>query len=673
MANWVGLSVLLFITKIQGALNVMKGLNLNIGAKIILLNGFILLLLAGSLIYIYGELGRANAVILEQQNSMKRLEAVSTASSTFSQLRYWMTDLAVSWQNEAEDNAMANKAKLDEILASFKKTDAQFVENTQPMIDMFTEKLMSSVDAYIDENRVLGNSMVSEGRGQAIIIDEEMNKLLLQAKASVSEAGKKVVQANAAIRNVSLILIVVAIAFGAIFSIIFSRSIAKRLQVLMVAMRAIAEGDLKQENLEIDSQDEIGQLRMTYNDMTDSMQQIARQAEDIAAGKLDGKYDLKGDLAVAFQQMTQELEEKKISEERERQQAIDLQEKERQEAHDLQERQEREKREVLERQEKERQVAQRLQADVDSILGVVTAAASGDLTHEITVNGDDAIGKMGNGLKAFFNNLKANIKQMATTAQSLASSSEELTAVSQEMAGTAEETSAQANVVSAASQEVSRNVQTVATGTEEMESSIREIAQNANEAAKVASSAVQVADSANTTISKLGESSAEVGQVIKVITSIAEQTNLLALNATIEAARAGEAGKGFAVVANEVKELANQTAKATDEISSKIQAIQNDTGSAIDAIGEISMIINQINDISNTIASAVEEQTATTAEIGRNVSEAAKGATEITDNIQGVAQAAKDTSQGIGQTQNAASQLAKMAVDLRNLVGQFKY
>jgi len=651
----------------------MKGFNLNIGAKIILLNGFVLLLLAGSLLYIFSELGKANAVIQEQQDTMAHLEAVSTASSTFSQLRYWMTDLAVSWQNEAEDNAMANKAKLDKILKGLKKSEPKLVAKIQPKVENFTEKLMSSVDAYIDENRVLGNSMVSDGRSEAVSIDEELNKLLLKSKTSVHAAGKRVVEANAAIRNVSLILIVVAIVSGAIFSIMFSRNIARRLQRLMVSMKTIAEGDLKQENLVIESTDEIGQLGMAYNDMTDSMQRIARQAEDIAAGKLDGNYDLKGDLAVAFEKMTEELEEKKKSDEREREQAIERQEKERQEAQDLQERQEREQREIQKRQEQERKVAQELQHNVDSMLEVVTAAAGGDLTQEITVNGDDAIGQMGSGLKAFFDNLRKNIKQMATTAQTLASSSEEMTSVSQEMAGTAEETSAQANVVSAASHEVSKNVQTVATGTEEMESSIKEIAQNANEAARVAASAVQVADSANTTISKLGESSAEVGQVVKVITSIAEQTNLLALNATIEAARAGEAGKGFAVVANEVKELATQTARATDEISSKIQAIQNDTGSAVDAIGEISMIINQINDISNTIASAVEEQTATTAEIGRNVGEAAQGTTEITENINGVAQAAKDTSQGIGQTQTAGNELAKMAADLQTLVSQFKY
>ena len=204
-------------------------------------------------------------------------------------------------------------------------------------------------------------------------------------------------------------------------------------------------------------------------------------------------------------------------------------------------------------------------------------------------------------------------------------SAQELTSVSQQMAANAEETAAQANVASAAAEQVSKNVTTVATGAEEMGASIKEIAKNANEAARVATSAVKVAEKTNATVAKLGESSAEIGNVIKVITSIAQQTNLLALNATIEAARAGEAGKGFAVVANEVKELAKQTAKATEDISRKIEAIQADTKGAVEAIAQIGKIINQINDIQNTIASAVEEQTATTGEISRNVGRGGQG------------------------------------------------
>jgi methyl-accepting chemotaxis protein len=302
------------------------------------------------------------------------------------------------------------------------------------------------------------------------------------------------------------------------------------------------------------------------------------------------------------------------------------------------------------------------------------AAADGKLaTRADAAQHQGAFRKVIEGVNGTLEAVVEPLKVTAQNATTLASSAEELTAVSHQMAGNAEETATQANVVSAASEQVSKNVATVASGGEQMQASIREIAKNANEAARVAKHAVQVAHTTNGTVAKLGDSSTEIGNVIKVITSIAQQTNLLALNATIEAARAGEAGKGFAVVANEVKELAKQTAKATEEISQKIEAIQGDTKASVHAIGEIGGIINQINDISNSIASAVEEQTVTTNEINRSMAEASKGVADITKNITGVALAAKDTTQGANNSQKAAQELSRMAARLQAVVSRFTF
>ncbi len=316
---------------------------------------------------------------------------------------------------------------------------------------------------------------------------------------------------------------------------------------------------------------------------------------------------------------------------------------------------------------------QRLEQSVQVMLEVVSAAAEGDLTRPVAVEGEDEVGQMAAGLRQLLANLRANIGQIAENAQHLAAASEEMSSISTQMGSDAETTSTQAGAAASAAEQVDKNVQTVATGAEEMSASIKEVAGNAAEAARIAADAVATADRTNQTVSKLGESSVEIGNVIKVITSIAQQTNLLALNATIEAARAGEAGKGFAVVANEVKELAKQTAQATEDISQKIETIQGDTQDSVQAIGQISEIIGQINDIQSTIASAVEEQSATTAEIARNVNEAAKGSAEIAENITGVAQAAESTSSGATDSQQAAGELARMAATLQQVVSEFQY
>ncbi|HXC43606.1 MAG TPA: methyl-accepting chemotaxis protein [Candidatus Dormibacteraeota bacterium] len=318
-------------------------------------------------------------------------------------------------------------------------------------------------------------------------------------------------------------------------------------------------------------------------------------------------------------------------------------------------------------------IVRSITGSIAGMLALIREIAANNLTIEdMEITSGDEIGQAGIALNQMKNNLHAVVQSIAETSIHVAAASEELSSTSQQITANSEETSAQANVVSTAAQTVSQNLQTVATGAEEMGASIKEIAKNATEAAKVAGSAVKVAETTTATVSKLGDSSAEIGQVIKVITSIAQQTNLLALNATIEAARAGEAGKGFAVVANEVKELAKETAKATEDISRKIEAIQTDTKAAVDAIASISGVINQINDISSTIATAVEEQNATTNEMSRNVSEAAHSSGEITSNITGVSQAAESTSRGAADTQKAAQQLVETSAELRRLVEQFK-
>lgn len=303
---------------------------------------------------------------------------------------------------------------------------------------------------------------------------------------------------------------------------------------------------------------------------------------------------------------------------------------------------------------------------------VLRRVADGDLTPRVQVTSRDEVGEMGVALNHTLDRVSETIDGIVHGSSSLSSSSEELSAVSQQMSGAAEETAAQAATVSAAAEQVSQNVQAVAAGTEELGASIQEIAKHTGEAARVATEAVAVAQATNEMMNKLGVSSAEIGEVTRVITSIAEQTNLLALNATIEAARAGEAGKGFAVVAAEVKDLARKTARSSDEIGRKVEGIQADTQHALAAIARIATIVNHINDIQTVVAASVEEQTATTSEISRSVHDAAAGSSEIARTITNVADVAHNTTQGAAETHRSAEDLAGLAGELLTLVSHFK-
>ncbi|GAA0480764.1 hypothetical protein Ade02nite_55840 [Paractinoplanes deccanensis] len=318
-------------------------------------------------------------------------------------------------------------------------------------------------------------------------------------------------------------------------------------------------------------------------------------------------------------------------------------------------------------------VARQIVRSMARVKHVCDGLAEGDLTRTAGLTTNDEPGQMGRSLDVAMSRLRETVMTIDSSAAALGSASDRMSRTAGEIAVSAEESSAQAQTVSAAAEQISRSVDAVSAGSDEMGAAIREISQNAAEAAQVANEAVGLAASTSQTMTKLGESSAEIGDVIKVITSIAEQTNLLALNATIEAARAGEAGKGFAVVASEVKDLAQETGRATENISARVETIQADTGGAVTAIEEISRVIARISDFQTTIASAVEEQTATTAEMNRSVTEAATGTGQIAENITGVADAARRTTDGIARSREATAELATMSTDLSALVSRFRY
>jgi methyl-accepting chemotaxis protein len=299
------------------------------------------------------------------------------------------------------------------------------------------------------------------------------------------------------------------------------------------------------------------------------------------------------------------------------------------------------------------------------------AISQGDLTRSVVVHCRDETGMLSESLNEMVGMLRKMIGGISQNAQGIAGAAEELAVVSKQLTGNAETAAGQAGMGAVAVAKVSTNISTFAAGIEEMGASVSEIAKNAGLAATVAHEGVTVVGEANTAMTRLGVSSSEISDIVKVIANIAAQTNLLALNATIEAARAGDAGRGFAVVASEVKDLARRTAEATSDIGKRVAGIQGDSHAAQEALRRITDIVGKINDFNQSIASAVEEQSATTKELAGNVGQVAQAGTDIAKNVTSVADAAKEASTGASVTLNAATDLARLAADLRLAVARF--
>jgi methyl-accepting chemotaxis protein len=431
-----------------------------------------------------------------------------------------------------------------------------------------------------------------------------------------------------------------------LLSLAFARFLARSLAAANDIAVGITAGNLNQD-IATTRKDEIGQLLASMHGMQKSMRE---SLEAIESARTQDRENTAA-LEMASEQQRQQAEELRLAAEAQKKAAA------------------RDKKLA----EAEAQAAEDLRQKVEKLLDSVEDAANGDLTREIEVLGEDAIGQVGSGLERLLDELRQSITSIARSSETLSHSSSGMIEVSAIMNGHAVETADEAHSVALAAEKVSANIQTVATATEQMNASIREISAAAGSGADVAAEAVEKAAATSSTMSKLDQSTTQISDIVKVITSIAEQTNLLALNATIEAARAGEAGKGFAVVASEVKNLASETAEATEEIARQVGEVQSSSRQAVAAIGEIGEIIDMISDIQAGIASAVEEQTATTGEISRNIADASHGSQEIASGATSMADAAKETLGGAETTRTSANELATMAAELTALVGKFRY
>ena len=540
-------------------------LALTIRAKLLLLSGILVLVLLGSNFFMQAQIAVSNDAFRQQTTVQVAVDSATAALRELGELKFWLTDLQVSWLTESEENAELARANLEEHLQTVGAFAPEEAATVLEHLESLVGLSMEAVDAYVDENRALGNSLGAKARSEIQASDEILLKVANDLKQEAQTGRDMAIADGGKTLAFSIAVLIAATLFALVLTWVILRSILIPLKNLVVAMTELASGNRSVEVPGRDKKDEIGEMAGAVEVFkVNAIEQERIEAEQKA------------------EQATKEKRTRKMDE-----------------------------------------LSSDFEKEITGILDTVASAAD----------------------------------EMRSSAES--------------MSATAEETSRQSGAVSAASEQMSANVQTMATATEELSASVNEVGRQVTQSADIANQAVDEAKHMNAEVQGLDDSAQKIGAVVELINEIAGQTNLLALNATIEAARAGEAGKGFAVVASEVKNLASQTAKATEEIGSQIGDIQGATASAVAVIGQIAKRIDEMAGISVSIASAVEEQSAVTQDIAGNIGEAAQGTQDVTTNIGGVEKAASETDHAAGQVLSASGELAKHAASVREQVTKF--